>query len=324
MSDDLLKADPFASWDDLRFFLATTEAGSFSKAASSLGVTQPTISRRIENLEQRLGVRLFDRLPNGVTLTSEGERILDATRHIEETVLDIQRSISGADKRMQGTVRISVTDGLASFWMTPRLLEFQQEHPSVAIEFLCSIEPADALKMETDLAIRFREPTEADLIAVRLATFHFVPWASAEYLERNGTPHTPQDLLRHKLLDHFSYYGDDGDWSEWFALARVANLISYRSNSSAALLSAIQNGLGIGLLPTYSCDCVSGVVPLDMGLRTHSNVWLVYHPGIRNAARMRAAIEWVRSMFDQETWPWFREEFVPPTTPPPRSRALVM
>lgn len=308
-----LSPEPFTSWDDLRFFLATSESGSFSKAASHLGVTQPTISRRIENLENRLGVRLFDRLPNGVVLTSEGQRMLETARHIEEMVLEIQRNLYGSDKRFEGRVRISVTDGLAAYWLTPRLAEFQQQHPRISIEFMCSIEPADPLRMETDLSIRFRWPTESDLIAVRLATFHFVPWASQGYLDQHGTPQSAEELLGHRLLDHFAYYDDDGDWTEWFGIARAANLISFRTNSSASLLSAIQNGLGIGLLPTYARDCVSGIVPLDLGLRTHSDVWLVYHPALRGAARMGAVIDWVRDQFQPDDWPWFREEFVQPS-----------
>ncbi len=207
---DQFSPGPFPSWDDFRFFLATSSAGSFSKAASELGVTQPTISRRIENLEHRLGVRLFDRLPNGVALTTEGESILDAARHIESTVLDIQRNVHGSDKRMEGMVRISVTDGLATYWLTPHLNRLQERHPGIAIEFQCSIEPADALKMETDLSIRSGMPVAADLITVKLGTMHFVPWASPDYVARNGAPTSPEELLRHRLLDHQSYAFDAG------------------------------------------------------------------------------------------------------------------
>ena len=98
---DQLSPGPFPSWDDFRFFLATSSAGSFSKAASELGVTQPTISRRIENLEHRLGVRLFDRLPNGVALTTEGESILDAARHIESTVIEIKTKFAPTEPGSQ-------------------------------------------------------------------------------------------------------------------------------------------------------------------------------------------------------------------------------
>jgi DNA-binding transcriptional LysR family regulator len=271
-----------------------------------------------------LGVRLFDRLPNGVALTTEGESILDAARHIENTVLEIQRNVHGSDKRMEGTVRISVTDGLATYWLTPQLSRLQERHPGISIEFQCSIEPADALKMETDLSIRYQRPEAADLIAMKLGTLHFVPWASPDYVERNGAPTTPEELLRHRLLDHRSYDRDRefGVWNDWFALAHVANLISYVTNSSASMLSAIQSGLGIGMLPTYVCECVEGIVPLSLDLHTSSEIWLTYHPNIQGTARVREVIDWTKTVFDHRTWPWFRDEFHPPKVPPNKPRSI--
>ena len=307
-----LSPGPFPSWDDYRFFLATSEAGSFTKAASDLGVTQPTLSRRIEHLEQQLGVRLFVRTKTGVALTPEGESILQTAREIESRILEIQRNLLGADKRLDGTVRISVTDGLATYWMTPAVPEFHDCNPGILIEFNCSTEPADAVRMEAELSIRFQEPKEPDLISVKLGTLHFVPWASSEYLERHGLPQNPEDLLSHRLLDHTAYYHDDGDWSNWFALARAANLIRYRCNSSAAMLSAIRNSVGIGLLPTYICEFAESVVPLALDVRTHSHIWLVYHPDLRDTARVRVVVDWVRSLFDKRTSPWFTDEFHAP------------
>ena len=321
---DQLSPGPFPSWDDFRFFLATSSAGSFSKAANELGVTQPTISRRIENLEHRLGVRLFDRLPNGVALTTEGESILDAARHIESTVLEIQRNVHGSDKRMEGTVRISVTDGLATYWLTPQLNRLLERHPGISIEFQCSIEPADALKMETDLSMQSGLPQAADLIAMKLGTMHFVPWASPDYIERNGAPTTPEELLRHRLLDHSIYYKEEGDWNDWFALARAANLISYMTNSSASMLSAIQSGLGIGMLPTYVGECVEGIVPLSLDLRTYSEIYLTYHPNIQGTARVREVINWIKSLFDDRSSLWFQDEFHPPKVPPTRPRPVAV
>jgi DNA-binding transcriptional LysR family regulator len=310
---DPLTPEPFPSWDDFRFFLATSKAGSFSKAASQLGVTQPTISRRIESLEQSLGVRLFDRLPSGVNLTTQGQKILDTARNIEEAVLDIQRSVLGSDERLEGPVRISVTDGLAAYWLTPHLPALQNQHPAIMIEFQCSMAPADPLVMETDLSIRSPIPESKELIAVKLGTLHFIPWASPEYLERHGTPRKPEDLLHHRLLDHRVYYFELGEWSSWFGLARAANLITFMTDSTAPMLNAVKAGVGIGMLPTYACECTSGIVPLDLGLRTYSEIRLVYHPSIQDTARVRAVIDWIKSLFDQNTWPWFRDEFHSPT-----------
>lgn len=307
-----LSPGPFPSWDDYRYFLATSEAGSFTKAADDLGVTQSTLSRRIEHLEQQLGVRLFLRTQSGVTLTPEGESILGAAREIESKILEIQGSLVGSDQRLEGTVRISVTDGLASFWIAPRLADFQADNPGIAIELQCSIEPADALRMEAELAIQSEAPESVELISVKLGRLHFVPWASPGYLERHGTPRDTSELLQHRLLDHDIYYSDEGDWSEWSGLAWAANLISFKTNSSAALVSAIQNGAGIGLLPTHSCECVEGIVALSMDLKAYSDIRLVYHPYLRETPRVRSVIDWLKELFDQSTYPWFRDEFHPP------------
>ena len=262
-----------------------------------------------------LGVRLFDRLPSGVSLTVQGESILGAAKLIEAKVLEIQMNVAGMDKRMEGRVRISVSDGLASYWIAPRLHTFQDLYPNIGFELLCSVEPADALKRETDIAIQYRRPTDAHLITTRVATFHFIPWASPAYLARCGTPRNAKDLFSHRLLDHYAYHSDEGDWSAWHNLTKADNLISYRTNSSAALLSAVQCGLGITLLPTYSSDIVTGVVPLDIGVRTRSEVWLSYHPSLRGLVRFRVAVDWIKGLFDKNLWTWFRDEYHPPVHP---------
>jgi len=319
-----LSPGPFPSWDDYRYFLATSEAGSFTKAASNLGVTQSTLSRRIEHLEQQIGVRLFNRMQSGVALTAEGESILGAAREIGAKILEIQGSLTGSDKRMEGMVRISVTDGLATYWLMPQLGRLQEVHPGIAIEFQCSIEPADTLKMETDLSVQYQRPEAADLIAVKLGTMHFVPWASPDYIARKGAPTTPGKLLHHRLLDHRSYAFDAGagEWNDWFALARAANFISIVTNSSASMLSAIQNGLGIGMLPTYVGECVEGIVPLSLDLRTNSEIWLTFHSSVQGTARVRAVIDWIKTLFDKSESPWFRDEFHPPKVPPNKPRAI--
>ena len=113
-----------------------------------------------------------------------------------------------------------------------------------------------------------------------------------------------------------------GDWNDWFAMARAANLISYMTNSSASMLSAIQSGIGIGMLPTYAGVCVEGIVPLSLDLRTNSEIWLTFHPRIQSTARVRAVIDWIRSLFDHSASPWFRDEFHPPKVPLARFRPI--
>ncbi len=313
---------PFSSWVDVRFFLVSAKAGSFSQAARKLRVTQSTISRRIEGLEQQLGVRLFDRVPSGAVLTSDGDNVLEVTRQIEDSVLEIQRRVLGSDERLQGLVRISLPEGLSTLWITPHLPAFQERHPGISLALKSSIRPADVLNMESDLSLWILRPQTPDLVAVKLGTLHLVPWVSRAYLERCGTPSTQEDLRHHRFLDHAVYRFDEANCGHWVALMRAAKETAFWTNSSLSLISATQNGLGIALLPTYFCTCVNGIVPLDLAVRTHIPIWLAYHRDIRSAARVRIVIDWLKSLFDQRAWPWFREEFHPPELSAPDLRLI--
>ena len=311
---DRQTCDPLANWDDFRIFLEVAKAGSFTAAARRLRTTQPTISRRIESLERHLGVRLFDRLPNGVVITAEAKTVLEMASQFEDALIETQRRVLGADQRLEGTVRISLSEGLATFLISPRLGQFQEAYPAISLELHCSIKPADVLNLESDLNICFRRPRASDLIAIKLGSLHAVPWASLEYLGRFGVPATPDELLHHRLLDHEYYHYLEPDCEPWVTLLRKAQHRRYLTNSSTSLMSATQNSAGIALLPTYFCEFAEGIVPLNLGLNTRSDIWLTYHSNVKNSARVRAAIDWVRSLFDHEAWPWFREAFHPPNT----------
>ena len=303
---------PFSNWDDLRVFLETAKAGSFSKAAKSLHTTQPTISRRIQNLEQRLDTRLFDRLPSGVTLTLEGETILETVRHIEDAIIEIQRRVRGSERRLAGPVRLCVPDGLTTFLLAPGLAKLHETYPSITVEFRCSIRPCDLLASDCDLSIQCRRPESPELIATRLGTVHGVPWASRGYLERFGEPTTAQDLLQHCLLDNEYYQYLDEEFSAWTELLRAKEGYRFWTNSSPSLLAAVQNGVGIAVLPTYFCEFAEDIVPLDLDVRAQVAIWLAFHPNVKGSARVRAVIAWVKQLFDQQSRPWFRETFLPP------------
>lgn len=311
-----VSSGPFPMWDDYRYFLATSEAGSFSKAACDLGVAQSTLSRRIEHLEQQFGIQLFARLSTkGVILTPEGESILDMARELEAKILQIQGSLLGLDKRMEGTVRISVTDGLATYWLTPNLSLLRERYPGISIELQCSIDPIDVHTMKTDLSIRSGMPEAADLIVVKLGKVHFVPWASPDYLARNGAPMSLEELEQHSLLDHSICHLDVGNWDDWRRTAGAAKLVTYKTNSSASMIRAVQSGIGIGMLPTYMVECVNGIVPLSLDLRTYSDIFLNFHPMAKGTERVRAVIDWLKALFDAKKAPWFGDEFHPPAVP---------
>ena len=309
------------SWDDFRIFGEAARGGSFSNAAKRLRMTQPTVSRRIKGLEQRLGVQLFDRFPHGLDLTPEGLKVFEAVRQAEGAFASVQRNVCGSDRRLEGTVRLCLPEGMAAFWVVPRLREFQALHPNISVELICSMESADQTAKGADLCIAPQRPTLPDLVTAKLCTVHFVPWASPDYLRRFGTPSTPADLRDHRLLYNSYYRIMSEDFGEWLALEQTAQEHRSWINSSSSLLSAVRNGAGIALFPTYFCEFAEGLVPLDLGLTFHPKIWLAYRPQVRELARVRVVTEWIKSLFDQEAWPWFGDAFKMPKAPPSKASA---
>lgn len=112
------------NWDDLRYFIVAADTGSLNQAASRLGVTQPTLSRRIDNLEYSLGAKLFQRQPNGIMLTAAGAKVLKYAMSMQNAANDIGRMVAGSDDAKSGSVKLYSPDGLAAYWLTPGCANF--------------------------------------------------------------------------------------------------------------------------------------------------------------------------------------------------------
>jgi DNA-binding transcriptional LysR family regulator len=303
-------------WDDLRLFLQIARLGSFTKAAERLRVSQPTVGRRMELLEQQLGVRLFDRSKRGAVLTDTGAAILADVERMERSVIALERRLTPDRSTPAGDVRLSITDGLGAYWITPRLPSFLARYPDIHVDLVCSIRPADAARKECDISIMFCPPAEAELRHARIGTLHFVPFGSRRYFDARGIPANARDLLRHRILDHYSYLGDEGDWSAWQGLlGDVATLGSaaYKTNVSSAYYQMIKWGGGIGLLPTYAVTVDPDLVPLDIGVRTHSAIYVAFHPDLAQVARVRLMLDWLKEIFGPAHGPFFRDAFCFPS-----------
>lgn len=298
--------------DDLMVFWAVAQTGSFAKAAHQLGTTQPTVSRRIKALEDVLGTSLFDRRQSGTALTNEAQLILPHLEAIQSHVAQIESIISGADQRMAGEVRLVLTEGLSSYWVMPRLARFQGAHPLVSLIATCDDSPGERIGEEADIAVSFIYPRQGDARVTKLGRLHFVPWASRRYLDMYGTPSSKESLKDHKLLDHSSYRHGGEDWAEWIALCRDQRSASLTANASSSLLAGIRAGAGIGLLPTYAIDVTSDIVPLDVGIHPSSDILLMYRPEVGGRLRVRAVIDWLKSIFSASETRWFQDGFVFP------------
>jgi DNA-binding transcriptional LysR family regulator len=168
-------------WDNLKFFLAFAESGSLSRASEKLGVEHSTVARRIDMLENDLGVRVVERLPRSYRLTAEGEQVRDLAREIEGRIADIAR-VAKSTGQSSRVVRVSGPPTLLSQFLAPRLLSVQGQYPGLRIELVGEARQTSLGKGEADLALRMARPVEKGLIARKLAVIAYGLYGSREYL----------------------------------------------------------------------------------------------------------------------------------------------
>lgn len=299
------------SWDDLKLFILVGRTLSFRRAATSARTSSSTIVRRIERLEVDLGLRLFDRLPDGVALTAEGQSIFSVAHDMERASHSL-RAYLDQDVTTRGVVRCAITEGLGTFWVLPHLADFNRANPFTIVDLRCSMKSTDVLRMEADLAIQLVRPNRPDLKVVRLGRLHIYPFASKQYVKMYGLPSSIEDMKKHRLIDQTSPQLDEGAWPRLLNLKNVEGIVALRTNASTAHFYAVERGIEIGGLPTYASSLGAEVIPVDIGVKHQVDIWLTYHPDARSVKRIALFIDWVRSLFDPKRFPWFRDEFIHP------------
>ncbi|CAN5225078.1 LysR family transcriptional regulator [soil metagenome] len=300
------------SWDNLRLFLVVAEAGSFRAAANTAGVSLNTIRTKIERLERQIGGSLFRRSVEGVTLTQDGHELMSITREMRALGRTTERVQRGSSSPRNSQVRITATEGVGTFWLIPRLVDFQSSNPDIRMDLNCEMKASDVLFRDVDIAVQLVPPVSPDLIVQRVATLHLMPFASESYLRAYGTPTSIMDAAKHKLVwleaDQIA-----SDLLSAFLDPEVReSIINVKTNTSSAHYLAVAKGAGIGFLPTYACTLSKSTRPLDIGLHLRRDVYLVHHPDAIRFPEVRKALEWLKDSFDKAKYPWFADEFVHP------------
>ncbi len=280
------------NWDDYRYVQAVAETGSLSGAARQLSVSQPTVGRRISDLERRLDARLFERIPDGVRLTEAGGRIAAQVRQMS---LQAERIEMTARSRDTGANRIcvSASEGLAYAIVTPLLSRFRVENPDVEIDLVISNRAADILRREADVAIRIGSPGSDALIGRKLGSARFGIFGHDSYLARHGVPKEPQDLNDHIIIEST---GDIAALPQVVWLREQASRaeIAYSSNSILNQMQALSLGVGLLGLPTYLAEDMSRVRRI---LGNHYNrevdIWMVTERRVREQASIRAVLDFL-------------------------------
>src|ERR1700761_1683023 len=281
-------------WDKLRVFQAAADAGSVTHAGETLGLSQSAMSRQVGALEADLGAPLFHRHARGLILTEQGEMLLGAVRDVVLKLDAVRSRLIDSREKPHGELRVTTTLGLGANWLAPRLGEFADLYPEVKLQLLLSDDDLDLGMREADIALRLREPMQPDLIRRRLFTVHFHAYASAEYLKKAGHPRPIEDLDQHRLVafgaptaTHFLY-----DLNSLLTIGREPKnprTPHLSINNLAAIIRAVEHGVGIAVLPDYCVAPNSGLVRLlpqaDM---PEMDCFLVYAEEMKNVARVQA------------------------------------
>jgi DNA-binding transcriptional LysR family regulator len=301
-----------ASWDDLKSFLACARHRSFRNAADLLGVTSTTLMRRIDRLEERIGCRLFLRDQSGLTISEEGLAMIADLTEMERHAFNIFRHAQQSSGTTAGTVRVAVTEGPGNFWILPRLIDFQKTYRRITVDLRCTMEQADVARLETDIAIQFERPVNPDLIAARIGRLHIYPFVSEGYSKLFGVPASLAELKNHRIVKQNAPQVDDTAYARILGLTSLEGVVAIKTNSSIGVLYAVERGAGVGFLPTASIALGAPLIPVDMGVSHHTDLWITYHKEFRSSERHRIVIDWLRTIFDPGIHPCFRDEFIHP------------
>lgn len=300
-------------WDDFRVLLAVVRFKSFNRAAAALGLTQPTVSRRIERLEQAFHHQLVERTRNGAAITYEGQRVVEEATLAHAALMRAMNSRGRPNaKIVNDPVRLSITDGLATYWLSRFLPHIYDQSPELELQIFTNNAFLNDERKLLDLYVHYTTPADMDNISIRLGTLHFLPYAAPSYLEKFGLPKIPADLHHHRLLDFSMYLVDKGSWATRLADLPGLDQTQLFTNSSPVMGEAIRKGVGIGLLPTYVSLFEEGVVPLDIGLQYETPVWLSYRRDAIRRWPVRQVVQYMRAMMDKKTMPWLADKFIHP------------
>ena len=274
-------------WSLIRSFLAVAEAGSLSAAARATGISQPTLGRHIHQAEAALQVPLFTRLAQGLALTDAGQALLAPARAMRQAAADLAIAAAGRATGMTGTVRVTASRVVSSAILPPILAGLRAEEPGIEIDLVPSDTTENLLLGEADLALRMYRPTQADLVAQKLADLPMGLYAARAYLDRHGRPDSPEALMR------LEFIGQDRETQIIRAMAAADITVSrsyfpVRTDDPLVYQDLIRAGCGLGGLLCQIGDADPTLERID-GLVTLPAlpVWLVAAPALRQSPRLR-------------------------------------
>ncbi|WP_075289754.1 LysR family transcriptional regulator [Pararhizobium arenae] len=284
-----MMSDP--SWDYYRTFLSVMTEGSLSGAARELGLTQPTVGRHIDALEQAIGLQLFIRSPQGLVPTEAAGELRPHAEQLAATAAGFLRAASGQGHAVRGTVRISASEIIGIEVLPPILTELHERHTDLVIELSLSDAVEDLLRQEADIAVRMVAPAQDALLTRRIGGIPLGLYAHRRYLDRCGPPERLEDIAHHSMI------GFDRESAFVRGMRKRVPLLNimqpaFRADSNLAQLAAIRAGFGIGVCQVGLAQRDPDLVRLfEKEFELPLDTYVVMHENLRTTPRCRATFD---------------------------------
>ncbi|WP_411754315.1 LysR family transcriptional regulator [Serratia sp. (in: enterobacteria)] len=285
-------------WNDLRFFLTVARTQSLTKTATALKVSQSTVARRIEAIENSLQVSLFAHHQTGYFLTDAGQGILKYAEEVEERILLLASQVSGLDLRPVGTVRLATAETLASQLIIPALPRFSARFPDIALEIITGVNTVSITRHDADLALRLVRPEQNSLKIRRVGRMASAVYGSETYLRQHPTLEThPLDGRGFITWDSCYNHLPSAKWLTGNYPNAPATLVI---TSVVSQIAAVKANLGLAVLPCFIASQngeMVKVIPTEQVFA--EDLWLVSHPDLTASTRIRAVADFLVEIIDE-------------------------
>jgi len=283
-------------WDKLRIFHAVADAGSLTHAGDALHLSQSAVSRQVRALEDSLNTTLFHRHARGLILTEQGELLFDATRAMLKRLDAATARIRDSEEEVFGELRVTTTTGFGTLWLVPRLPKLYKKYPDLKIDLMLEERVLDLPMREADVAIRMKEPSQADLIRKRLMSVHMCLFATESYIAERGAPETPEALSDHRLICQNPRSAQVGAGATLVSEMMTNDISSLLTvNNYFGVLQGVLYDLGIGVLPDYLAHDFAQLVRVLPDIASiEVPVFLAYPEELRQSKRVSVFRDFVQ------------------------------
>lgn len=298
-------------WAELRIFAEVARAKSFNRAAERLGLSQPTIGRKVRRLQDVIGAQLFVSSKQGVRLTQRGEELAEALLVFDQSLFSIASDLKARDRDAEGIVRVNITDGMAAFFAAPAIPAFSRKYPKIQLHLRGISSFSDLSASQTDMMLTIVPTDHPGYDCRKLGMVHFAPVCTRDYLAAYGKP-TPATLADHVFLQSHIYQSAATIWQDWKGLCKLGRVAHFCDNPFAYGM-LVKQGLGIGLLGLYTLRDVA-LVHACIDLQISVQLYGVALSERLQSRPVSLTFDWLCETFGNQS-DWFCSDLTIPRIP---------